>query len=355
MTKYKVIGLMSGTSLDGLDIAFCEFELEGRKWQYSIHHAETIPYSKSWQKKLSMLNTKSKSIEIAKINVEYGQLIGKLSKNFIIKHNIKPQFISSHGHTIFHQPENKLTLQIGHGASIAAETNLPVVCDFRSIDVALGGQGAPLVPIGDKLLFPEFNFCLNLGGFANISFEKNKKRIAFDICPVNTILNMIAKQTGQDYDKDGNLARQGSINENLLTELNNIDFYNHICPKSLGKEWLYNNFFPLINKYNINHKDKLRTLTEHIAIQISKIINLKPSNQKILVTGGGTYNKFLIETIKAKTKNEIVIPANILIDYKEALIFAFLGVLRFRNKINTLNSVTGASKQSIGGAIYFHY
>lgn len=350
MDTYKVIGVMSGTSLDGVDVAFCTFKYDSKKWNYVINKAETYSYDQDWKEKLSSIENKS-ALELAQTNINYGHYLGKFIKKFISTHNIQPDFISSHGHTIFHQPEKKITVQIGCGSSISAETLLPVICDFRTLDVALGGQGAPLVPIGDKLLFSEYNYCLNLGGFANISFENNNKRKAFDICPVNIALNFLAAQAGKDYDKNGELGKQGSVNNELLEKLNTLDFYQKNPPKSLGKEWLLNNFLPLLHESKISVHDKLRTVYEHIAAEISKCID---SNGKILITGGGAHNSFLIERIKSHLKNYVFIPDNQTIDFKEALIFAFLGVLRFRNEINTLKSVTGAAQDSVGGCIYYH-
>ena len=207
---YKVIGLMSGTSLDGADIAYCTFRLINNKWNYELLQVETIPYSQEWRSRLSSVE-KGSALDLAITDSDYGCYLGQLTRNFIVTHELTPDFISSHGHTIFHQPEKKLTLQIGKGSAIVAETGHPVICDFRSLDVNLGGQGAPLVPIGDRLLFNDFDFCLNLGGFANISFEKEEKRIAFDICPVNIVLNYLAGRVGKPYDPSGEMAPTTSI------------------------------------------------------------------------------------------------------------------------------------------------
>lgn len=202
--KYNVIGLMSGTSLDGLDIAFCSFEFPEKKWQYHIVQAETVPYPEAWNSRLENLENSS-AFEFVKTDIEYGHLLGKLTRDFIQKHQLHPDFIASHGHTIFHQPTLNLTAQIGRVSAIAAETRLTVVGDFRSLDVALGGQGAPLVPIGDRLLFSDYNYCLNLGGFANISFEQDENRLAFDICPANIVLNKLAGKTGKSFDRSYSL------------------------------------------------------------------------------------------------------------------------------------------------------
>jgi anhydro-N-acetylmuramic acid kinase len=282
--------------------------------------------------------------------VEYGRLLGNFVKNFIKEYQIKADFVASHGHTVFHQPDKGFTAQIGDGAAIAAVAQLPVVCDFRTMDVALGGQGAPLVPIGDKLLFSDYHYCLNIGGIANISFDENGTRKAFDISPANMALNYFADKIGLPYDKDGELSKKGQLKNNLFQELNALDFYQIHSSKSLGREWFETFFLPIVLKYNYSVEDSLRTLVEHIAFQIGKVCK-KQGN--ILITGGGAKNKFLIECIFKYTPScQICIPDTLLIDYKEALIFAFLGLLRMEEQVNCLKSVTGAGKDSIGGAVY---
>jgi anhydro-N-acetylmuramic acid kinase len=348
MKHYKVIGLMSGTSLDGVDIAYCEFEFD-TKWYFEIIKAETIEYPSLWKDRLSSLMNSSAET-LTEIDRKYGKYLGQITKEFIIKNRVSPDFISSHGHTIFHQPDKGFTLQIGDGHSISSVTGLPVVYDFRSLDVALGGQGAPLVPIGDRLLFSVFDYCLNLGGIANISFEKAGKRLAFDICPVNMVLNYLASLEGFRFDMNGSLASTGIVNPSLLQKLNHLDYYQKNPPKSLGKEWVDCNFLPILNGDLDRNENKLRTVTEHIATQIAAIINSLPIGN-MLVTGGGAKNKYLIETLKSKLSTQIVIPESQIIDFKEAMIFAFLGVLRWRNEINTLSSVTGADRDCCGGSI----
>ena len=352
MSSYNVIGTMSGTSLDGLDIAYCSFELINNSWSFSINVATTISFSIQLQKKLAT-STKLSGLDLMKLNNELGNFIGDAVSNFIKSNNIihtKIDCIASHGHTVFHQPEINLTTQIGNGANISSITKLPVVCDFRSTDVAIGGQGAPLVPIGDKNLFAAFDYCINLGGIANISYTKNTKRIAFDICPVNIVLNKLSLELNLPYDKNGEVAQSGETNNALLEELNKLNYYKKTPPKSLGIEQIGDTIFPIINNYQISTKDKLRTFVEHISIQISNTITSE--NKKVLLTGGGTFNSFLAERIKVNTNNNIIIPSKEIIDFKEALIFGFLGVLRLRNEVNCLKSVTGASADNIGGCIY---
>jgi len=350
MKAYHVIGLMSGTSMDGLDIAFCKFILDSNQWTYEIVQAETLAYSKEWKQRLSSAES---SLDLVQTHYDYGYYIGKTVKLFIEKHNIKVDFVSSHGHTLFHQPSKRITFQLGHGAAIAAECHLPVVCDFRSLDVALGGQGAPLVPIGDQFLFPAYDFCLNLGGFANVSFEKDKERIAFDICPVNIMLNELAKKMGKEFDENGQEGRKGNVSLDLLNELNQLEFYapQRQGPKSLGKEWLIEHFSPIVNKYPLSLQDQFSTIYEHVAMQIALAIKREKPG-RILITGGGAHNSFLIERISALTNHQPIIPDKRTVDFKEALIFAFLGILKLRGEINCLKSVTGATRDNSGGVIY---
>ena len=341
---------MSGTSLDGLDIACCEFSLDDCSWCYKILFAETIAYSRDWKNTLSGLESAS-ALEYVTADIEYGHLLGRLTSEFIARHSLQPGFISSHGHTVFHQPGKRITSQIGNGAAIAAETGLPVVCDFRTLDVALGGQGAPLVPLGDRLLFGDFDCCLNLGGFANISFEIDGRRIAYDICPANIVLNHLASLAGCEYDAGGMLAAAGTVNGPLLARLNDLPYYRMTPPKSLGKEWVLQHIIHLLETGSISANDLLATFCEHIAVQIASASNMKNS-ARILVTGGGAFNNYLISRIRHYTLPEIVIPDALTVNFKEALIFAFLGVLRQRHENNCLQSVTGASRDSSGGAIY---
>ena len=344
--KYRVLGVMSGTSLDGIDLSICSFS-KTKNWQFSIEKCNTLPYNKYWKETLQNLHSRS-AVEIKLINKKYSVFIGKTINTFL--GNEKVDFISSHGHTIFHQPQNKYTLQIGDGKTIAKITNTTTINDFRSLDISLNGQGAPLVPIGDLHLFPDYKYCVNLGGFANISIKERNRIIAFDICPVNTVLNHYSNIIGYDFDKDGLIAREGKIESKLLDELNSIEYYSKFNPKSLGIEWVINIIYNIIDKYNIQVPDILRTYSEHIAIQTQNAI--KNNASTILITGGGVRNKFLIELITNRLENHINIPDDILIDFKEALIFGFLGVLRLRNENNCLSSVTGASKNHSSGKIY---
>jgi anhydro-N-acetylmuramic acid kinase len=349
---YRLLGLMSGTSLDGLDLAYCEFRESGGSWEYSIGAAETVPYAPEWKQRLASLE-RGTAFDFVSADTEYGHLLGHRCLEFIKKHNLEPLFIASHGHTIFHQPASGITSQIGSGAAIAAEAGLPVVCDFRSLDVALGGQGAPLVPIGDELLFTDYDFCLNLGGFANISTRIEGRRIAFDICPVNIVMNALAAKVGLEYDRNGEMASTGKVDQPLLNRLNALPYYSMKAPKSLGKEWTITNIWPLLDASGLPVADLLATCCEHAAIQIGRACEADSANPgTLLVTGGGALNTHLIERIRVHAQPRIVIPEPAVIHYKEALVFAFLGLLRWLDRSNCLASVTGANHDNPGGAIY---
>ena len=342
-----VIGLMSGTSLDGLDIAYCEFS-ESEGLRYKLLAAETYPYPQQWVDRLSTLEHAS-AYEYALAHVELGHYFGKCVNRFREAHPGKVDLVASHGHTIFHQPQLGLTTQIADGDAIAAETGLPVAFNFRTFDVALGGQGAPLVPIGDRLLFGDYDACLNLGGFSNISYEESGLRKAFDVSPCNMALNALARKLGVEYDKDGVLASQGALNEDVLQKMNALEYYHRPAPKSLGKEWYIENFLPLIASQN--PQSMLRTAVEHIAQQVSKVVSSQ-TVRTLLVTGGGAKNKFLVERIAALSPQcSVTIPDHQVVDYKEAIVFALLGYLRIKGQNNCLQSVTGASRDNCSGQL----
>ena len=350
ISTYYVLGTMSGTSLDGLDLAFCRFTKAKSGWEYQVIASDTIPYEDELQKRLSEAVNLS-AIDFVKLDVDLSHFMALSIRRFLSRQPIMPDFIASHGHTVFHQPTLKLTSQIGNGATIAALTGFTTVCDFRTTDIALGGQGAPLVPIGDELLFGQYDACLNLGGIANISYRRNGKRVAFDISPCNMALNYLANKRSLPFDSNGDLARKGKIDEGLLDKLNNFDFYRQKGAKSLGKEWFDGTFLPCLNQSKSPIETQLRTITEHIAIQITAALYNK-EGEKMLVTGGGAYNLFLLERLKKHVNNEIIIPDSRTIDFKEAIIFGFLGVLRMSNEVNCLRDVTGARINTCGGAVY---
>jgi anhydro-N-acetylmuramic acid kinase len=366
---YRVIGVMSGSSLDGLDIVFTELHENRGKWNYEILKADCYPYNAEWTEKLRAAVSLN-ALDYQLLHTEYGHYIGRAINQFVEQNDLhyKVALISSHGHTTFHVPSKKMTAQLGDGASIAAETGLPVVNDLRALDIALGGQGAPIVPVGEKLLLGDYDYYLNIGGIANISAPHPQiskgggpGRIAFDICPANRVLNMLANDAGKEFDEDGKIAASGSVHEKLLNELNSLSYYSQPYPKSLANDFGTDVVYPVIKKSGIAINDALRTYVEHIALQIKNSINglndskLQTSNSHLLATGGGAFNSFLIGRIKEHlllSNIEIVIPDESLVKYKEALIMALIGVLRWRQEYNVLSSVTGASRDSIGGALW---
>ncbi len=347
--KIQSIGLMSGTSLDGLDVCCCTFTRKNGNWDFTIDCARGYSYPDDMKYILGTGAQQMSALDFITFHSAYGKFLGEKVNLFMEEFGVKPDIIASHGHTIFHEPHKKIMYQIGDGAAIAAETGIPTVSDFRRLDIMLGGQGAPLVPIGDRMLFSDYDYCLNIGGFSNISFEKEGQRVAFDISPVNYVFNRYTRQIGLEYDKDGEIARSGEICSPLLEELNALEFYHTEGPKSLGREWVEELIFPMIDKYGLSLADRLRTFCEHAAFQVSRVIS---SGKRLLITGGGAYNKFLVERISGLTGCEIVIPDPIIIEYKEALIFALLGALYIADQPSCLSSVTGASRDNIGGMLF---
>jgi anhydro-N-acetylmuramic acid kinase len=349
--EFHVIGLMSGTSLDGLDMAYCRFTKKKGKWGFDVKHAATIAYNLTWKSRLASAHELS-SEPLLNLHTKYGRWIGQTVKKFISKEKInKLDLIASHGHTIFHQPHNGFTFQLGDGNAICAETGVTVVYDFRSLDVQLGGQGAPLVPVGDRHLFSDYDVCLNLGGIANLSTEVNNKRIAFDICFANMGLNYLASLAGLDYDRDGEMARKGTVNRILLNQING--FYTTLKARpSLAREQFDSKLRPLLSNKKIKLEDRTRTFCESIALEISKAIN-KKKRVSILATGGGARNKFLMELFRSKLDegSSIIIPNSVTLDFKEAVVFAFLGLLKLQGETNVLRSVTKASRDSCSGVV----
>lgn len=338
---------MSGTSLDGVDIARVSL-VRKENWSFQIHETLSLPYPKNILDKLKRAITMG-SEDLSLFNIEYTQYLSLLINDFIKKNAIHDLLaICSHGHTVHHRPEEGYTFQIGNLPALARLTGHRVICDFRLADLSLGGQGAPLVPIGDQLLFAEYDYCLNLGGFANVSYEQNGHRVAFDICAVNVVLNHYAQKLGMEYDAGGAFAKAGTFNHTVLEKLNALEYYTLDAPKSLGIEWVNKQVFPLLKKIE-NPSNALATYTEHAAQQISSII---PKGSKVLCTGGGSFNEFLMERVEKNSQINPDIPNAQLIEFKEALIFAFLGVLRLRNEVNCLSSVTGASHDHSSGKIF---
>lgn len=340
---------MSGTSVDGLDIALCSFSKSGVVWKCDIIKCQSIEYSEEMRHNL--LNAFLMSgVKLKKLELEFSEFCAEKINVFKSGYNSKIDLIASHGHTVFHQPENKITMQIGSGEIIAKLCGVTVVSDFRSGDVALGGQGAPLVPVGDELLFGQYESCLNLGGFSNISFSNNfGKRMAFDISPVNIVLNELASKLGLLYDNKGTMAASGKLILELFDKLEKIEYYKSVPPKSLSREWVEANIDPLLDDFsNRPIEDLLATFTLHTATRIAEVLKDK---KNVLITGGGAYNDFLISEIKKSTNAQLIIPEKELIDFKEAVVFAFLGLLRYRQEINCLSSVTGAKTDSCCGVV----
>lgn len=355
-TYWHCIGLMSGTSLDGVDLIFVKFSLD-KGYSFEILQTESIAYSEKWKNRLQSAFTENAE-NLTALDVEYGRYLARCILEFRERFSLgQIDFVASHGHTIFHQPERGFTLQIGHGSVLAAETGLKVICNFRVQDVALGGQGAPLVPIGDEILFADYDFCLNLGGFANVSYRQDEIRKAYDICPANIVLNHYTRRAGFEYDDRGRMASRGKLHKQLLEELNQLPFYVMDHPKSLGYEFVVDAVLPIIEKFDLDLRDVLHTYSEHIALQISDVLNRAMRKEQmelasVLVTGGGAFNDFLIDRIECHSEAEVVLPDHEIIEFKEALIFAFLGLLKQQDEINCLKSVTGARKDHSSGVVY---
>jgi anhydro-N-acetylmuramic acid kinase len=348
---YRVTGLMSGSSMDGVDLAFCEFSRDHSKWNFRILVADTLPYPATLRKKLEQA-CKWNRQEIGELDRELGIFYAGLLNEFHALHKLVPDLIASHGHTILHKPDEGITLQAGEGKIMSEKTGITVVNDFRSADVAQGGQGAPLVPVGDSLLFGDFDACINLGGFANISYDDDSRlRRAYDLCPANMALNWIAGLEGLAFDKGGSIAKEGQVDMNLLKTLNNLDYYALNPPKSLGREWFLERFLPEMERAGLTTGNLMATLVEHIAIQVASGVH-DHNIDSVLLSGGGVQNQTLVERIRVHTKAHLEIPDMQLVQFKEALIFAILGLLRIQDKINCLASATGGKQDLSTGTVY---
>lgn len=346
--SYRVIGVMSGTSLDGIDLCEVEFYFD-KVWSYQILKTSTRSYDKHWKNTLQKAHDLPTE-ELNKLDKIYCKFLSQHLLDFMDDPS-KIDMVCSHGHTVWHQPEKGFTYQIGNLKLLSTLIQKTVVCDFRTADVALGGQGAPLVPIGDELLFSDYDYCLNIGGFVNISYKHKNNRLAFDICPANKVLNLYAEKIGLEYDDKGKIASRGQCHQKLLFKLNALNYYSKTAPKSLGVEWLEKKLIPEIGAFKISDQDILNTLTEHIAFQISQALKIK--NAKTLITGGGAYHEYLIKRIRNHSPQlKIHIPSSDIVDFKEALIFGMLGVLKYRNEVNVLSSVTGAKHDHSSGKVF---
>lgn len=352
---YRIIGMMSGTSLDGLDLAYAELHFEYGVWHYELGPCTTLPYDTEFRERLG------RAIELspedhARLDREYGTYLGEAALDFIRTNRLQPDAIGSHGHTSHHRPAEGVTYQLGDGAEIARITGITTVSDFRRQDVSLGGQGAPLVPIGDRLLFGSYAFCLNLGGISNISLEAGGNRIAYDIGMANLPLNFLCGLAGTAYDVGGNMARSGKPNFTMLKQLDELEYYRIPPPKSTGLEWIKSEVFPLLLRSKSSIEDRLHTVVLHNCRQICKsILSHHPSSgSSLLITGGGAHNTFFMETLEKELDGivRLEVPEALLIDYKEALVFALLAALRLEGKINVLCSVTGSKRDSSSGSVH---
>ncbi len=343
--------------MDGVDLVHAIFRVADGTWSFETAAAQTLPFTPEWQKRLAEISRLSGE-ELLIADLDFGRWLAEITNDFITRNSIVVDLIASHGHTVFHQPGRKLTYQIGSGSVIAAETKLTVVNDFRTLDVAVGGQGAPLVPIGDRLLFGGFDFCLNLGGIANLSYDHGNQRVAMDICPANTVLNHLARRMELNYDHQGMLASKGRLDAGLLKRLNELAYYALPAPKSIGREWIEQEVLAILDLHPGTVPDLLCTFAHHVAFQIAAVVNaeieMESRNRprRLLATGGGAYNVFLIELLHELTEAEIVVPESVIVEFKEALVFAFMGVLRVRNEINCYKSVTGALADSSLGQVW---
>lgn len=351
----RILTFMSGSSLDGMDLGIIEISFNEGKYTFEIQCAETIPYNEFWAKALKEM-PKVSAENLVKFDFQYAEYCAHAMLDFCKKHNSKPDVISYHGHTIFHNPQQGYTYALGNLAALQSIAKLPVLGDFRDGDVAIGGQGAPLMGIADTLLFDQHRFNINLGGIANVSDQSTDKS-AFDICPCNQLYNYIYSDLGIIYDDNGNLASNAVLNEELLADLLSDPYLSKEPPKSLDNNYIVANFLPKLN-IDIPSDVKLRTITEFVSISIVdqlEKLSLSPKKETCLVSGGGAHNDFLIETLKSKLTElniNLIVPSKEIIDFKELILMALLAYLKMNNKPNVLASFTGAKSDTISGGIY---
>lgn len=347
--RWRVLGLMSGSSLDGLDLCLANFHFDGQRWHFTIENSHTQPYPDALVDRLRVAHL-APVAEVQALDATLGRLFAQAVGDFL-GDKTKPQLISSHGHTIVHAPADGYTLQIGGAAYLAAQMRLPVVYDFRTADVALGGQGAPLVPYGDDLLFADYSACLNLGGIANVSLRQGDKRLAWDMAFCNMVLNHFSQKLGRAYDEDGLLAKSGRFLPDLEASLVAWPYYRRPAPKSLGREDFERELLPLLEKENWAPVDVLHTYTLHLGRYLGSVVSTTCTSGKVLVTGGGAFNSFLMAEMQRTSSLKIDIPTAEVVAQKEALIFGFLGLLRYLHQPNVFSSVTGSSADHSAGVL----
>ncbi len=360
---------MSGSSLDGLDIAYCRLETAGEDGAFFVKNwelllADTLPFSEDWQTRLRQLPSAT-ALDFCSTHADFGHCLGDLVNQFLAKNRLSAtsvDLIASHGHTIFHEPARGFTVQIGDGAALASSTGCRVVCDFRTSDVALGGQGAPLAPMADKVLFPGYDFYLNIGGIANITCDvgQGSRFVAFDVCGANQALNALANLVGQPFDVDGKMAASGQLDPVLFETINGQDFFQKPFPKSLSNQWVQQHLTAECLQANSPVADRLYTVCQHIALQLERSVrqvleseHLAKEKYRLLATGGGAFNSYLMKCIQQRLpKVEVIVPSENVVKFKEALLMALLGAMRLEGTPNCIASVTGASRDAVGGAVF---
>lgn len=355
---YQAIGLMSGSSLDGIDIACCEFQQRGDAISFTLLAAETILLTEAWQGRLLHLPDQSARI-LAQTHVYFGHYLAQLTRDFIERHQLDPDFIASHGHTVFHDPDRRYTTQIGDGAALAALTRRTVITDFRTQDIAINGEGTPIAPAADRYLFSEYDYLLNIGGIANLTLNRPGRPIAFDLSGANQVFNALAQLTGQPYDADGALARNGQLLPDLLHDVEALPYFEQRPPKSLANSWVQQTLLPYFLEHPASVEDRLHTAVQHLVQVTTRSIERLPqpphAARTLLVTGGGAFNTFLIEELQTRLQSlgiQIVLPDPDIIHFKEAILMALMGLLRLQGRPNCFRSVTGARRDTVGGAIY---
>lgn len=346
MTEYHVLGVMSGSSLDGLDVCLTKFN-QSSSWAYEILAADTLDIPEALKLQLRQ-SDRLKARSLFLLDQQYGNWMGEQIRHWRSKNKHKVDLIGVHGHTVFHEPKEGFSIQIGNGANVCVATGIPTVDRFREKDIILGGQGAPLVPFGERLLWPQYQVFINLGGIANVATHGSTTR-AWDIAPCNQVLNHLAKLAGKDYDENGQIAREGALDPQWLENLRSLDYFSKPAPKSLSNQWTQE----VLHQAPNNIKDALNTYVHFLGEQIAADLKAVPDGQVVLITGGGAYNSYLIETIKKMSPGlQFVLPEHQLIAYKEALVFGLMALHRQLELPNVLSSVTGALRDSVSGVLH---